>query len=60
MPTCLKPIKRPQPHAAGDQLLHTFTGQVLHRRHASALLMRHVGHHLHVSNGCRPATPTRV
>lgn len=38
--------ERAKPHAADNQLAGAFSGQILYRRHASALLMRDIWDHI--------------
>jgi hypothetical protein len=39
-----------QSHAAGNQLGDAIVGKVLDRRHAAALLMRHIGNHFDIGD----------
>jgi hypothetical protein len=39
-----------QPHTAGNQLGDAIVGKVLNRRHAAALLMRHIGNYFDVGD----------
>ena len=42
--------QRPEAHASGNELIDPFFGQILDRRHATALLMRHIGNDIHLTN----------
>jgi hypothetical protein len=38
----------PQPHSACNQLLNALAGQILHRRHTTALLVWYIGYDPHI------------
>jgi len=45
-PSLVESCERPETHAAGDQFFSAFTGQILDRYHAPALLMGSAGDHI--------------